>query len=63
MKLILPEVAIMHTHDMENHDNLYADEGTMVMGETSADARNHAVWAAGAIAMMIVSLGVALILT
>jgi hypothetical protein len=48
---------------MENHDNLYANEGSMVIGETPADARNHAIWAAGAIAMMIVGLGVALILT
>jgi hypothetical protein len=53
----------MHTHDMENHDNLYADEGPMVVGETPADARFHAYWAVGAIAVMVVGLGVALILS
>jgi hypothetical protein len=53
----------MHTHDMENHDNPYANEVSMVMGETPADARNHAIWAVGAIAMMIVGLGIVLILT
>lgn len=53
----------MHTKDLDQHDNLYADEGTMVAGETSADARNHAFWAVGAIALMVVVLGVALIVT
>jgi hypothetical protein len=53
----------MHTQDLERHDNLYADEGTMVVGETLADARGHALWAVGAIALMVVLLGVALIVT
>jgi hypothetical protein len=53
----------MHTKDLEQHDNLYADEGTMVAGETPADARDHALWAVGAIALMVVGLGVALILS
>jgi len=53
----------MHTKDLEQHDNLYADEGTMVAGETAADARSHAYWAVGAITLMVVVLGVALIVT
>ena len=53
----------MHTHDLENHDNLYADEGTMVIGETRADAQSHAYWAVGAIALMVVGLGVALVIS
>jgi hypothetical protein len=53
----------MHTHDMENHDNLYGNEGAMVVGESVADARSHAVWAVGAILLMVAGLGVALILT
>ena len=53
----------MHTHDMENHDNLYANEGTMVAGETAVDARNHAVWAVAAILLMLAGLGVALIVS
>jgi hypothetical protein len=51
----------MLTHDMENHDNLYADEGAMVVGETRADAMSHAVWAVGAILLMVAGLGIALI--
>jgi hypothetical protein len=53
----------MRTHDMENHDNLYADEGTMVAGETPADAMGHAAWAVGAVLLMVAGLGIALILT
>jgi hypothetical protein len=53
----------MHTHDLENHDNLYADEGKMVIGETRADAQSHAYWAVGAIALMVVGLGVALVIS
>jgi hypothetical protein len=53
----------MHTHDLENHDNLYADEGTMVIGETRSDAQSHAYWAVGAIALMVVGLGVALVIS
>lgn len=53
----------MHTHDMENHDNLYAEEGVMVAGETPADARSHALWAVAMIALMVVGLGVALIVS
>ena len=53
----------MRTHDLENHDNLYADEGTMVIGETRADAQSHAYWAVGAIALMVVGLGVALVIS
>jgi hypothetical protein len=50
----------MHTHDLENHDNLYADEVTAVIGETPADARSHALWASAVIAAMVVGLGIAL---
>ena len=50
----------MHTHDMENHDNLYADEVAMVAGETGADANQHAFWAVAVIAAMITLLGVGL---
>lgn len=53
----------MHTHDMENHDNLYADEGTIEAGETNADAQRHAVYAVGAIAAMVAGLGIALIVS
>ncbi len=53
----------MHTQDLEQHDNLYADETRMVLGETAADARGHAYWAVAAIALMVVGLGVALIVT
>jgi hypothetical protein len=48
---------------MENHDNLYADETAMVMGETAADADAHALMAVGAIALMVVVLGIALIIS
>jgi hypothetical protein len=50
----------MHTHDLENHDNLYADEVAAVIGETPADARAHAAWAVAVIAAMVVGLGIAL---
>ena len=50
----------MHTHDLENHDNLYADEVAAVIGETPADARSHAAWAVAVIATMVVGLGIAL---
>lgn len=52
----------MHTHDMENHDNLYAEEVAMRVGETPADARSHALWAVGLIAVMVVGLGIGLTL-
>lgn len=50
----------MRTHDLENHDNLYADQGSMRIGESAADARGHAYWAIGTIALMVLGLGVAL---
>ncbi len=50
----------MHTHDMENHDNLYADEVAMVAGETGADAQQHALWAVAVIAAMVILLGIGL---
>ncbi|MEO1004064.1 MAG: hypothetical protein AAFX65_13270 [Cyanobacteria bacterium J06638_7] len=50
----------MRTHDLEQHDNLYADETAAVIGETTADARSHALWAAALIAAMVVGLGIAL---
>jgi hypothetical protein len=50
----------MHTHDMENHDNLYADEVAMRSGETPADAGAHALWAVALIAAMVVGLGIGL---
>jgi hypothetical protein len=53
----------MHTQDLEQHDNLYADEGSIVLGETPADARSHAFWAIGAIALMVVVLGIALVVS
>ncbi|NQV09923.1 MAG: hypothetical protein HQ527_01955 [Cyanobacteria bacterium] len=53
----------MRTQDREQHDNLYAEEGTIQAGETSADAQSHAVWAVAAIALMVAVLGISLILT
>lgn len=50
----------MHTHDLENHDNLYADEIAAVAGETAADARSHALWAVALITAMVVVLGASL---
>ena len=50
----------MHTHDMENHDNLYADEVAMRGGEPPADAGAHALWAVALIAAMVVGLGIGL---
>ncbi len=47
----------MHTHDMENHDNLYADEMPMRRGESSADARGHAIRAMAALLVMLAVLG------
>lgn len=32
----------MHTHDLENHDNLYAEEVQIQSNEPASDARNHA---------------------
>ena len=52
----------MHTHDMENHDNLYADEVAMRSGESAADARSHALWAVALIAAMVMGLGISLTL-
>lgn len=52
----------MHTHDLENHNNLYADEMAMRSGETPADARSHATWAVSLIAAMVVGLGISLTL-
>jgi len=52
----------MHTHDRENHDNLYADEVAMRNGETPADARAHAMWAVALIAAMVMGLGISLTL-
>ncbi|WP_191964819.1 hypothetical protein [Synechococcus sp. RSCCF101] len=49
----------MHTHDLENHDNLYADEVTMAFGETAADADRHAWMAIGAISLTVLLLGAA----
>jgi hypothetical protein len=53
----------MRTHDLENHDNLYADEVAMQPGETSADALNHALLASGAILLLVAALGVVLIIS
>ncbi|MCP9827055.1 MULTISPECIES: hypothetical protein [Synechococcales] len=53
----------MRTHDLENHDNLYADEVAMQAGETRADALNHALLATGAILLMVAALGVVLIIS
>ncbi len=53
----------MRTHDLENHDNLYADEVGMEAGETRADALNHALLATGAILLMVAALGVVLIIS
>ena len=55
--------AAMHTHDLENHDNLYADEVPLRLGESSADARGHALWAVATIALMVVGLGIGLIVS
>ena len=53
----------MHTHDLENHDNLYADEVPLRIGESGADARGHALWAVATIALMVVGLGIGLIVS
>lgn len=50
----------VHTHDMENHDNLYADEVAMRRGESPADASSHALWAVALIAAMVMGLGIGL---
>jgi uncharacterized protein (DUF2126 family) len=55
--------AAMHTHDLENHDNLYADEVPLRIGESGADARGHALWAVATIALMVVGLGIGLIVS
>lgn len=47
----------MHTHDLENHDNLYADEGMTLIGETNLDAQNHALLAIGAMVGLLTLLG------
>lgn len=52
----------MHTHDMENHDNLYADEVVMRDSESPADANAHAIWAVALIAAMVMGLGISLTL-
>jgi hypothetical protein len=51
----------MHTHDLENHDNLYANEVLMVAGETNRDAQNHALLAIGALLALVSGLGIYLI--
>lgn len=56
----LQEAPGMHTHDMENHDNLYADEVAMRRGESPADASSHALWAVALIAAMVMGLGIGL---
>ncbi len=53
----------MHTHDLENHDNLYADEVAMRIGERRSDAQQHALWAVATIALMVVGLGIGLIVS
>lgn len=53
----------MHTHDLEQHDNLYADEVVMRIGESRADANSHALWAVATIALMVVGLGIGLIVS
>ncbi|MCP9850152.1 hypothetical protein [Cyanobium sp. Morenito 9A2] len=47
----------MHTHDLDNHDNLYADEGTTLIGATNRDAQNHALLAIGAMVGLLTLLG------
>jgi hypothetical protein len=47
----------MHTHDLENHDNLYADEGAIEIGETNLEAQNHALLAIGAMVGLLTLLG------
>lgn len=53
----------MHTHDLENHDNLYADEVVIRIGESRSDAQQHALWAVVTIALMVVGLGIGLIVS
>jgi hypothetical protein len=55
--------AAVHTHDLENHDNLYADEVAMRIGESRGDAQQHALWAVATIALMVVGLGIGLIVS
>ncbi|MEI6829813.1 MAG: hypothetical protein WCK64_08195 [Synechococcaceae cyanobacterium ELA445] len=53
----------MHTHDLENHDNLYADEVVMAAGETNRDAQNHALLAIGVLLALVSGLGIFLIVS
>ncbi|WP_255093583.1 hypothetical protein [Synechococcus sp. J7-Johnson] len=40
---------IMHTHDLENHDNLYAQEVPIHGREPVMEAHDHAFWAIAAL--------------
>jgi hypothetical protein len=43
----------MHTHDLENHDNLYAEEVPMHGTESALSARSHASRAVLALVVMV----------
>jgi hypothetical protein len=53
----------MHTHDLENHDNLYADEVEMAVGETNGEAHNHALLAIAVLLALVSVLGIYLIVS
>ncbi|WP_255102374.1 MULTISPECIES: hypothetical protein [unclassified Synechococcus] len=46
---------LMHTHDLENHDNLYAQEVPIHGRESAEEARHHVSWA---VAALIAAVGV-----
>ncbi|CAK6694987.1 hypothetical protein BBFGKLBO_01754 [Synechococcus sp. CBW1107] len=45
--------AFMHTHDLENHDNLYAEDMPIRGRESAMEARSHVSWAVIAMAVMV----------
>ncbi len=46
----------MHTHDLENHDNLYAEEMPIQGSEPAKEARIHVSWAVIAMVVMVAGL-------
>ncbi|WP_255143064.1 hypothetical protein [Synechococcus sp. EJ6-Ellesmere] len=44
---------LMHTHDLENHDNLYAQEMPIQGSEPVMEARSHVSWAVIAMVVMV----------
>ena len=50
----------MHTQDLENHDNLYANEVLAVAGENPAVAKSHVLWAIVLLAASVIGLGLSI---